>query len=400
MITPSALVASPMLKLLGSGLQRVADGLFRKILRLRKIDSALNGDILKNDLIKKAVEDFEIVLGTYRGEYDTRVDQFLRSLERSGLIETIAQSALLRRPIATNKSVFLSEWRIYAPEHSKSGSELYEQLYLSFEITLREIAKDPVISDLIVSSNEQINARLDTIESMIVVEQPDIMSNHSARKEVLLKIARGLQQSYKDVRIETIRSGAKLVSLDKIYIPPRLSNKDLDRDRLREMAKAHPELEHALDDEMGINLLYVSRRRSFTHQLQELRYPEFRSTFRRAVILGDPGGGKSTLCQKLCYDLTKNYTAAIQTDGSLDGVPSQSQKLAIRIVLRKFEQARLNDPQLDFLTYIAKDLVSVSSSRFEDIDKILRDLLQKGHAVLAFDGLDEILDTSKSLTRN
>jgi hypothetical protein len=80
--------------------------LLQKASRLRKIDLALKGEAQKNPLIKKAIEDYEIVLGSYRGEFTTDVDIFHRSLERSGLIELIAENALVSRVSGSAPELF------------------------------------------------------------------------------------------------------------------------------------------------------------------------------------------------------------------------------------------------------------------------------------------------------
>ena len=61
----AAATAGPvLLKLLGAGIQRGVSVLFQKVSRLRKIDLSFKG-IASNDLVAKAVSDYETVLGTY-----------------------------------------------------------------------------------------------------------------------------------------------------------------------------------------------------------------------------------------------------------------------------------------------------------------------------------------------
>ena len=61
-----------------------------------------------------------------------------------------------------------------------------------------------------------------------------------------------------------------------------------------------------------INALYVSPSVTMIVEKGEEEEPLDRNTFfaraYRAVILGNPGAGKSTLATKLCYDLAHNYT--------------------------------------------------------------------------------------------
>lgn len=397
MAVPTPIIA-PFLNLLSSGLQRVSNSVFQKFLRLRRIDAALRGEAQRNPLVKKAIDDWERVLGTYLGEYDEALDSFMQSLERSGLLEGITQSALLRRSIDNNKILFTSEFESYCPGHPKSPDELYDQLFTSFSITLREITKDPILSDLVTAHSEQINSRLDLIEQTLTTKTELKFANATERRDALLRLSRGLLQSYKEVRIETIRSGAKLVPLDKIYIPPNLSLKSLDRNQVRTLIRKHTDFDPAHSDPRVIAGFYDDLSTSVDSSITVSKFADFRRSFQRVVILGDPGGGKSTLCQKVCHDLTKNFHATIQSGLAIPKVPPQTQKLAIRVILRQYEQARIRSPQLSIFEYISKDLASSSNLKPEDIEALLRDLMGKGHAVLAFDGLDEILDTANRRT--
>jgi predicted NACHT family NTPase len=118
------------------------------------------------------------------------------------------------------------------------------------------------------------------------------------------------------------------------------------------------------------------------------------------VVLGDPGGGKSTLCQYLCYHLAKQFNIADQVDNSEEKAEDgkfdqQFMKVPLRVVLRSFESARVTSPQLTIFDYIANDLRSVANAiPLTQLQDFLRYALTYGYAVLAFDGLDEILNTA------
>jgi len=47
------------------------------------------------------------------------------------------------------------------------------------------------------------------------------------------------------------------------------------------------------------------------------------------------------------------------------------------------------------MSFICRDAVSITGVELEKVRDFLRICLTTGHAVIAFDGLDEILDTSK-----
>lgn len=249
------------------------------------------------------------------------------------------------------------------------------------------------------ASHRDISDRLDLVNealsAFIAPVAPEKVAGPDDLAGVLARIARGLQNSYKYIRIETLKK-PKDVDIDKIYIPPRLAMRATRRQR-RRIDTYVKGLDHASMRELVAHAGqqgHTLRVGTSENMLSQLTYPELRSGFRRIVVLGDPGGGKSTLCQKLCSDLCKQAALGSQFKGAKQ-VPEDLQKVPFRLVIRSFEQALTRDPQLDILTYIVRDLVHVSSEDDFTIRGAVSLALQTGQAVVAFDGLDEILDTSK-----
>jgi hypothetical protein len=126
--------------------------------------------------------------------------------------------------------------------------------------------------------------------------------------------------------------------------------------------------------------------------LQTITYSDLKLSFSRVVILGDPGGGKSTICQNLCFDLAKQAASAL---ASVNKPTAQLQKFPIRVVLRTFEKARTVEPQLSLFDFIIRELKNHVSLEQAELRDALQYLLASGAAVLAFDGLDEILVTAQ-----
>ena len=111
---------------------------------------------------------------------------------------------------------------------------------------------------------------------------------------------------------------------------------------------------------------------------------KFLSRVYRAVLLGNPGGGKSTLSLKLCYDLATRY--------SLQSFAGRTNVTPILVVLRNYgvDKKDHNCSILEFIEAEAKanyQLPEPPPGTFEY-------LLLNGRVIVIFDGLDELLETS------
>lgn len=101
------------------------------------------------------------------------------------------------------------------------------------------------------------------------------------------------------------------------------------------------------------------------------------------VLLGDPGGGKSTITKKVALEVAKD------TSG-----PEKS-LIPVYVQLRAFHAARLKGEAslLDFIQRQWKDVLGFWSD--DDIRFFLYSSLTNGSVMVVFDGLDEILEDSK-----
>jgi hypothetical protein len=101
----------------------------------------------------------------------------------------------------------------------------------------------------------------------------------------------------------------------------------------------------------------------------------------RVVILGDPGGGKTTLTRKLARDIA---LGSIEINGILQSV------IPFVVVIRQFGEylKAEHGSVLDYLVILAR-----SKFQTEISDDVMRYLLASGRVYIIFDGLDELLDT-------
>jgi hypothetical protein len=108
----------------------------------------------------------------------------------------------------------------------------------------------------------------------------------------------------------------------------------------------------------------------------------FVSRLYRAIILGNPGGGKSTLTLKLCSDLSAHHEA----------VPFGGRQVTpILVVLRDYGAAK-KEKSCSILDYIK--MTANSDYQVCPPNGFFEYLLLNGRALVIFDGLDELLDTS------
>ena len=128
---------------------------------------------------------------------------------------------------------------------------------------------------------------------------------------------------------------------------------------------------------------FISIPRYKDENLTSLKIEEFCSSIYRVVLLGNPGGGKSTFTDKLCNDLATRYE---------DRLLAGRQVTPIHVILRDYGAAKKkhNCSILEFIqtTAVSKyQLTTPPQGGFEY-------LLLNGHLIVIFDGLDELLDTS------
>ena len=141
---------------------------------------------------------------------------------------------------------------------------------------------------------------------------------------------------------------ATRVEIDKIFVPPNFT---CPSDRKREEPEITP-----LED--------------------------FLSRLYRSVLLGDPGGGKSTLAQKICHDLCQHYEARLIGGRLL---------MPVLIVLREYSSKKKSDGS-SFIQFIESEVTSKYQLPKEAPPRAFEYLLNSGHLLVIFDGLDELLD--------
>lgn len=133
---------------------------------------------------------------------------------------------------------------------------------------------------------------------------------------------------------------------------------------------------------------FIALQNQREEHLEKLELEQFRGTIYRSVLLGNPGAGKSTFSQKLCYDLARNSSQVL-----LFG----KQFTPILVILREYGAAK-KERNCSILQFIEEN----ANARYQvkPPDSAFEYLLLNGHTMVIFDGLDELTDTSKAKTRS
>lgn len=381
--------ALSLFKIGGTAAFRGGTIVMQKISRLRRIDDAIKG-VEESDQAKAAIEDFEIVKGSWIGEFTVTIDKFMRQLERSPLIHTMMSEAVLDRQSNAIRRSFLEMFRTETGQSEENGVALYGQITKSFAITAKHLMKDPIVADFIRVSTAHILQNLQRVEA-VVHEICEAMKGRPAEEilgDFVPKLVRAAVNEFRIIRVETSQ-GRKDVDINKIYIAPRLSFRESDQ-VVRSTKLITDSIER---NQTGISdFRSIDRTRKSIEQLSNVDIDDVMAAA-RVVVLGDPGGGKSTLLQSVCHSTATKSLKFIQDGGDVAAAP-----VPIRVILREFEKARVATPQLSIFEYIC---LSIPSSVFVDraeLPKAVNYLLGTGKITLAFDGLDEILRTAQRRT--
>lgn len=136
-------------------------------------------------------------------------------------------------------------------------------------------------------------------------------------------------------------------------------------------------------DELYVSPQFVTTAAARGEEPSQMGVSEILGSFYRGVVLGNPGAGKSTFAEKTCHDLAMHYSERLF--GGRQVTP-------ILVVLREYgaEKKTRNWSILQFIEGTAR-----SRYQLEPPPRAFEYLLLNGRAIVIFDGLDELLQSSQ-----
>lgn len=141
-------------------------------------------------------------------------------------------------------------------------------------------------------------------------------------------------------------------------------------------------------ERIAIERLFVTPHLSRARSAEEpsdahVPFRSFVTTVDRSVVLGNPGAGKSTLVAKTCVDLAREYGKIRGNGQPVTPWCIELRRLATNSEIRSLALT-------DYFTYWA-----TASYQLAVPDGAFDWLLCRGRLLVVFDGLDELVDTSK-----
>lgn len=237
------------------------------------------------------------------------------------------------------------------PDVRLKANRLFDALELAVKLALRAAIDKGVLAAHELASIERHRRILDelaSIESALGLLNPSGTLSFDDISEFESTYRKQVAGRHADMLPPDL-DRARRVPLDDLYVPHRFTYEDSD--------SKHEEHANQLDG------------------------PQLLGQLHRAVVLGNPGGGKSTLSQKIVLDLARQQGSHV----------CGREVTPVLVVLRDYGAEKKARPcsVLEYISRTSESLYQVSPPR-----RALEYLLSVGRLLVVFDGLDELLDNN------
>ncbi|MGK7921812.1 MAG: NACHT domain-containing NTPase, partial [Trichodesmium sp.] len=229
----------------------------------------------------------------------------------------------------------------------------------------------------------------DELREILNAENLDKLANQNSEIKPdfnLPKHQEGIREQYGNLKLESLDTsgyGYNELKLWRMFIPQNVRESQEFMPQVHEIPKEYlKQLKDSgqLDSDFSPEQLAGLRRRYFEQQTRSVLELVEDSKYKYLVILGDPGSGKSTLLQYIALQ----WAELPRKDLSLKPIPLL---IELRTYVRNYDGNKCKN----FLDFLEKGSGVVCQFPQQE----LHEKLQKGNAIVMFDGLDEVFDPGK-----
>lgn len=318
-------------------------------------------DEKKDELLNRLQSDLERIIGNSTGQYTQPVAVFIRELRSSVVLESIARAVLFGSDLGELRDAFKKFHGAFS-DLPFSPDQLFDATVEACRSRIENV-KDTALLDIVRAQHSHLSSQLSAIACAINKSLKDSSElSIEQYRDARLRVCRSIQSANKYISVETLR-GPKRISLKSIALPSRLLQLDESNVEAAKLPSTSP----------------------------TVGYLPFRRSLSRAVVLGDPGGGKTTLTQMLSYDLS-NSVILDNTSPSLKQFDDRDLKVPLRVVLRQFEVRATRASSYSLLDHLREEVRNMLEGDERLANLFLMRALGAGDSIVIFDGLDEVLE--------
>lgn len=325
---------------------------------------------------RKFEDDLKFAYAT-ESQLDIHTNNALRSISVSNLLSHLTKCAILQ--IEPKSALKLASY-IYI----SVGGNGYEEAN-SFSQKLWRVVRNAANADelgnlvkkdnyFFLKSRKEIDAEIRRVETGIAALvanyvkaerdriPPDPISplkvalDQDIESTVFRSIAQNTDNSLNEIDVHGASGDVLRVALDKVYVDVPIRSV-----------------------ERGGSFFDYRETRLQKSRQSRIGWINFLSKVNRTVLLGDPGGGKSTLAKKICVETARSA----QSGGIV---------LPLLVQLRSYAAAKTKDPTTTLIRFICDSVSAyLPDVQPDDLMSLLHYFLSVGRCLVVFDGLDEVL---------
>lgn len=358
------LIASAMFEVVRHPLRKFREFGARRAEIIRAAENQLTGSKARAATTTLAAfDDLVGVLGNEYGIYTEKVDTFITELQSSALPSSLFRLIICGEDVESAKPLFDSLYATFSPLPFPS-EKLFRALCGALSARIEAAVSDPILIDVMRATSESVRHDIARLQSSLARTNEIQSLANKEFVEIRMKIARMVDSENRDIPVETER-GTRRVAISRLVIPARVTLSDAQS--IKKGSSNEPSLSLSLN--------------------------EFKSSAKASVILGDPGGGKSTLTQYLCYTMSKRIISGFSPNSSIE--TDGDNRLPLRIIVRTLDHRQRNSAGYSILDYLVDQYRVATDNDIGTLRRFLVQVLSTGKALLLFDGLDEVLEVGR-----